>query len=108
MNIRFDKESIRVRLFPDDLNLLRIESNLSEHFMIGDQDFSLKIFLGETQAKSDIAFDKSCFLLQMPRQLVLAWINSHEVEFGFDHLNSKQKKILISVEKELKPMKVKN
>lgn len=104
MNLRLGSNQLRLRLSPQDLEILSTKPQISECLKFGADEFSFRLEHGKEIELSAARISKSALkseiVISLPQVEFLIWINSSHIEFEFE-----QSGLSVLIEKDLKPQR---
>ena len=101
MKLRIFKQSLRFRLTPEDMEILRRNKNIGDKLSLTPQtEWTYGINLKSTALPQIHSEDKTHLSIDVPDKAFLLWMDSKEIEWTYQQ----EKPVLkIFIEKDLKP-----
>ncbi len=108
MKLRLEKNSVRVRLSPTEINMLNSNKSINEKIVIsGSNAFAYYINVIERLSLCAVSFGRQSLSIDIPKHTLERWMNSNQVGIR-EAISTETGTLVLVVEEDLRPGKRKN
>lgn len=108
MKFRIEKDTIKFRLTPDEIEIFKANNKLSDNIFISEGNsfkYTVKSTVKEIQAS--ISFVSNSITAIIPQAILDDWFQSEKIGVKEDIINENGDSITLVVEEDLPPRKIK-
>ena len=108
MKFRIEKNVIKFRLTPTEIELLKTNNKLSDNITITSSNrFDYMVKSNSTENMVSVNFDQNAITANIPQSMLDHWFDTENIGLRQDILNDDGESITIIVEEDLPPRKIK-
>ena len=108
MKLRLEKDSVRVRLSPTEIDTLNSNKSINEKIVIsGSNTFAYCVNVIEGLSLCALSFGRQSLSIDIPKHTLERWMNSNQVGIR-ETINTETGTLILVVEEDLRPGKRKD
>ncbi len=106
MKLRLEKDTVKIRLSPDEKKILKVEKSIFEKLQLSEENgFSYSIQLIDHSDKCMVDFKSHSLEISVPVAMADKWLDSNQVGIKETISTDKGGEVVLFVEEDLPPRK---
>lgn len=107
MKFRIEKDTIKFRLTPDEIEIFKANNKLSDNIFISEGNSFEYTVKSTVKEKASISFVSNSITAIIPQAILDDWFQSEKIGVKEDIINENGDSITLVVEEDLPPRKIK-
>lgn len=106
MKLRLEKELVRLRLLPEEINLLKVKKGISEQISISKENrFHFSLSIVDHGESCIMVFEGNSLMISIPIRIANKWLDTNQVGVKETIATDDGETIVLIVEEDLPPRK---